>query len=226
MIEPITLAGVCKDVYADEPQGFAHLWDYEGCHAGHRRIGDVDVIVFRGSKDREDWLRDVEVFPLWDYRLGFVHSGFMTGVNEILVAASMVTGDRVCVTGHSLGGARARLFAAMLAYNSRPAVQCCVFGSPRPGFSNVRRVLEKSGTPLASYRNRRDPVTLVPYLAGMYEHPDEWIALDVAPAPDDLGPLRDHNIDLYIEGLQKLATAHPEAQGEAMEAISPPDVGV
>ena len=206
MIPPIDLARVCAEVYADTPTGFAHSWDYEDCHASHRKIADTDVIVFRGTKDVTDWLRDILVTPFWDYRLGFVHAGFLAGMNDILVAMSLVVGSKVAVTGHSLGGARARLLAALLAYNGTPVSQCCVFGSPRPGFANVGRILQKSGTPLASYRNRNDPVPLVPFFGGLYQHPDEWIELDAPGDPDDLDALRDHKISRYIEGLEKLQT--------------------
>jgi predicted lipase len=203
MIEPLVLAQICADVYADTPVGFDHVWDFSGNHAAHKKIDDVDVIVFRGSKDTQDWLRDVEAVPLWDYRIGFVHGGFMCGVNDILVAASLVVGSKVVVTGHSLGGARARIYAALMAYSKQPVSQCCVFGSPRPGFANMSRILQKSGTPLASYRNRNDPVPLVPFMGGLYTHPDQWIALDSAPPPGDLEPLRDHHIVRYLDGLKK-----------------------
>lgn len=204
MISPFILAQACSDIYAEEGT-WEHVWDFNGAHAGHRKIGEVDVIAFRGSKDAQDWLHDFEIFPMWDDRLGFVHSGFMCGMNEALAEILKVVGKRVVVTGHSLGGARARIMAGLLAYLQRPVEQCVVFGSPRPGFANLTRVLQKSATPLVSYRNRNDPIPLVPYVGGLYTHPDPWVALDAAPPPDDLEPLRDHHVALYLAALEKEA---------------------
>ncbi len=212
MISPLVLAQVCAALYVDTPTGFAHVWDYSNCHAAFRKSDGVDVIAFRGSRDAQDWLKDVEAVPIWDYALGFVHAGFLVGVRDVMVAASLVSGPVVAVTGHSLGGARARILAALLAYSGKPVSQCCVFGSPRPGFANLSRILQKSGTPLASYRNCEDPVPLVPFMGGLYQHPDKWIALDAHSAPDDLEPLRDHHIARYQEGLAKF---YPASQGGA-----------
>ena len=204
MIQPAVLAQICADAYAPEPAGFDQVWDFAGCHACARKVGEVDVIAFRGSLDVLDWLRDVEAFPLWDYRVGFVHGGFMIGVNDVLSAVAVHCGPRIVVTGHSLGGARARILAALLAYSGRPVEQCTVFGSPRPGGDGLARVLQKSGTPLASYRNCTDPVPLVPFMGGLYEHPDKWISLDSHAAPNDLEPLRNHHMTRYLDGLAKL----------------------
>ena len=104
MISPVVLAQICADVYADAPAGFDNSWDFAGCHAASRKVDGVDVVVFRGSLDVTDWIRDVEAFPLWDYRLGFVHGGFIVGVNDVLAAVAVSCGPRVVVTGHSLGG--------------------------------------------------------------------------------------------------------------------------
>lgn len=210
MISPIVLIGLCNDLYTN-PEKLDQLWEFEGCHAGRKRIDDTDVIVLRGSLDAVDWIRDTEVVAIWDYRLGFVHGGFMTGMNDVLVAVSLNGLPKLVVTGHSLGGARARILAALLAYSGKPVDQCCVFGSPRPGFANLSRILQKSGTPLASYRNCNDPVPLVPFMGGLYQHPDQWIALDAHSAPDDLEPLRDHHGARYLEGLTALYADQPPA---------------
>ncbi len=218
MITALELAQICADVYAVEPVGFAQLWNFGGTVAALRRRADCDVIVFRGSLSVVDWMRDVEAVPVWDPRIGFVHGGFLCGVNDVFIAAALNVGRKVVVTGHSLGGARARIFAALCAYHNSPVAQCTVFGSPRPGFANLRRVLEKSGTPLASYRNRNDPVPIVPFLGGLYEHTDQWQAVDSAPAAGDLEPLRDHHMARYIDGLARLQPAPLAAASELLPA--------
>ena len=209
MISPLALAQACADAYADAPAGFDHIWEFSGTHAAHRRVEGADIIVFRGSKDAEDWIRDLEAVPIWDSRLGFVHAGFMMGMYDVLAAVALAAVKDIVVTGHSLGGARARILAALLAYSGKPVSQCCVFGSPRPGFANLSRILQKSATPLASYRNYHDPVPLVPaawvpVIGDPWVHPDPWISLEEHSAPDDLEPLRDHHIQRYLDGLAKL----------------------
>jgi len=204
MIPPLTLAQICADVYTPAPTGFDHVWDYAGCHAAHKKVGDVDVIVYRGSLDTMDWMLDAAAIPLWDPRLGFVHGGFMAGVNDTFIAASLVCGPKVVVTGHSLGGARARLHAGLLAHYGTPALQVCVFGSPKPGFAGLARILQKSGTLLQSFRNCEDPVSLVAMLLPWWVHPDPWIALNEHSAPGDLEPLRDHHMLRYQGGLTTL----------------------
>lgn len=195
------LAAACADSY-DPNASWENEWDLNGTHLAHRKTGDVDLIVFRGSHNLNDWMNDFEAVPQWDDRLGFVHNGFMEGMNEALAAVLAIASPRVVVTGHSLGGARARILAALLAYSGRPVEKCTVFGSPRPAFANLARVLQKTKTPLASYRNRNDPVPLVPYLGGLYQHPDAWVAVSCAPADDDVSPLRDHHIGLYLTALK------------------------
>lgn len=193
------LAEMCAASY-DAEATWDQTWEFEGTHVTRRKAGDVDVIVFRGTACADDWIRDAEAFPVWDGRLGFVHKGFMVGMDEAL-AAVLATCSRVIVTGHSLGGARARILAALLAFHSRPVERCVVFGSPRPAFVNLARVLQKSKTPLASYRNRNDPVPLVPFFGGLYQHPDAWKELSGAPDCDDFDPLRDHGMALYLAAL-------------------------
>lgn len=209
MISPIVLIGLCNDLYTN-PEKLDKLYEFDGCHAAIKHAGDTDVIVLRGSLDAIDWMRDAEAFPIWDPRIGFVHSGFMAGMNDVLAAVAIDALPKLAITGHSLGGARARILAALLAYNTRPVTQCCVFGSPRPGFAGLTRILQKSGTPLASYRNCEDPVPLVPFMGGLYCHPDKWTGLDAHSAPDDLEPLRDHHGARYLEGLTALYPPKPD----------------
>lgn len=207
MITPLLLAQACADIYTADPAPlFTNVWNFSGTVAGHRKLDGVNVIAFRGSQSATDWIMDASALPVWEPRLGFVHGGFLVGVNDVFIAASLIDGP-VVLTGHSLGAARARICAGLFAYYQRPALQCVVFGSPKPAFANLRRILEKSGTLMRSYRNSNDPIPLVPFGAGLYEHTDEWIPLTVHAAPDDLEPLRDHKLALYMQGLTALQSA-------------------
>lgn len=207
MMDPLKLALLCESAYAEKPaDGWEQLWAFGGTVAAFARIDGHRVVVFRGSLTLTDWLRNIEATPLLDEQLGYVHPGFMAGVRDVLVAQSLIgdTAGDLVVCGHSLGGARARLFAGLCVVNGIAVAQCTTFGAPKPAFGNLRRVLEKSGVALSSYRNRLDPVPVVPTILPWWEHTDQWIALD-APAPStDLMPFRDHRIRLYQAGLQKL----------------------
>jgi hypothetical protein len=176
------LAGLCAEAY-DDASSWDGAWDFDGTRLTLRRVGGAHVIVFRGTCNAEDWLHDAEAFPVWDPRVGFVHGGFMRGMSDALAVVSALETSCLYVTGHSLGGARARILAGLLAVAGRPVARCAVFGSPRPAFANLARVLQKTATPLASYRNRNDPVPLVPFMGGCISTPMPGRAWTARQAP-------------------------------------------
>ena len=197
---PIQAAQACSDSY-DPAAKWDHEWVEEEVRVYHRNVEGLDIFAFRGSITALDWMRDAEGWPAWDSNLGFVHAGFMRGAKRVYAEIQAAAGPRVAFTGHSLGGARARVQAALWAVNGRKVESLITFGSPKPAFANLSRVIQKSGMAHSSYRNRNDPVPLVPAILPMWEHPDLWKAVDVAPEPTDLEPLRDHHIELYLRGV-------------------------
>lgn len=207
MIPAATLARLCANLYDDKSEGWLHHFVIEDIVFAHVKVDDSDVLVFRGSITALDWIRDAEGWPAWDSKLGFVHAGFLRHMDDALETVRPFLGQKVVITGHSLGGARARVMAALLIVNGLPINQVTVFGSPRPAFENLSRILQKSGAIHTSYRNRNDPVPLVPGILPNWTHPEQWIALNEAPAADDLEPLRDHHIELYLRGVQKISQA-------------------
>jgi len=209
MIKASILAGLCCDIYDPSTKDkWLHYWDQDGgsndMHVAHTRIDDVDVLVFRGTDKLEEWLIDAEAWPCYHRQLGFLHSGFALYADAILEETSQMVGSKVVITGHSLGGARARILAAHRIITGLPVDQLCVFGSPKPGFVNWARVIQKSGMVHESFRNRNDCVPLMPGLFPFWEHSEEWGILDAAPAEDDFEALRDHSIVLYRDGLVNL----------------------
>lgn len=205
VIKPSILASLCCDIYdSSKKDEWLHYWDQDGggndLHVAHTKIDDTDILVFRGTESLADWIADVEAWPTYHRQLGFLHFGFALYADAILEETTPLLGGRVVITGHSLGGARARILAAHRIVNNLPVDQVCVFGSPKPGFANVSRVIQKSGIVHTSFRNRNDPVPLVPGILPMWVHSEDWTVLDAAPAESNLEALRDHSSSLYLAG--------------------------
>ena len=198
---PSQYAQACADTY-DPAAKWDHDWRINGIHVSHRVVEGLNVFAFEGSKTAQDWLRDCEGWPAWHDRLGFVHAGFLVGVGEVFAALrSAVPEGPYAFTGHSLGGARARVQAAYFVVNGIAVQEVHVFGSPKPAFENLSRIIEKSGMKHVSWRNRNDPVPLVPGILPMWQHPEAWGRVSASPLPTDLEPLRDHHIELYQRGV-------------------------
>ena len=210
MIAAALLAGLCADLYDDtKASAWVHSWETDNVHIAHAQAEGADILVFRGSVEVQDWIRNANAFPEWHPNLGFVHAGFAAGLDEVMPEVQAAVGDRVVITGHSLGGARARILAALRVIEGWPVEQVTVFGSPRPGFANIARVIQKSGMSHSSYRNRNDPVPLVPGVLPFWEHTEAWTPIDARPADTDFAPLRDHDIGLYVSGLSAPCTQAP-----------------
>lgn len=207
IIPHVDLAAFCSAVYYDA-KSWDHYAETEGVVVGHKRLnGSVDVLAFRGSLVVEDWMRDLDEMPVDHPLLGHVHKGFLAGMDATFEAVQPWLGSWVVLTGHSLGAARAWVMAGLMAARKRPPNQVTVFGSPRPGFAKLAGMIQSSGSVITSYRNRLDPVTEVPFLLGLYEHPAPLVQLHGMPGKMDLTPFRDHHCNLYIDGLAELAQA-------------------
>lgn len=196
------LAQICAKLYdAANPETIG------GVSFSITKLENAIVLAFRGSDNIPDWMRDFDAVPVWDDQLGFVHQGFFMGVRETYTAIKpRLFGAPLYIIGHSLGGGHARDVAALCAVDGIKVKRLVTFGSPRPGFANLARIIQKSGMEHVSYRNRNDPVPLVPFPLPLmdWQHPEDWTAVDVAPAATDLEPLRDHHIELYEAGVAKL----------------------
>lgn len=139
----------------------------DGVCCALRRIGEDDVVVFRGSETVQDWLRDffaVPHQPTSHPQLGDVHAGFMAGMDDAASHLLPLLRKSVTVTGHSLGAARATLFAGLLAAAGKPPRARVVFGEPRSGCARLTELL--ADVPGRSWRTagagRHDLVTDVP----------------------------------------------------------------
>ncbi len=203
MITALDCARLAHAIYAPGAE-FSKVLATDNVVVGLARVGDTDVIALRGSVTAGDWIADAEALPVWHSGLGFVHAGFIAGMDDVFNAVRGAVGPKVAITGHSLGGARARLLAALYAVAGLPVEMLCVFGSPKPGFANVARVIQKSGMPHYSYRNRNDVVPLMAAILPFWAHTEDWVAVSAAPATNNLEPLRDHSSALYVEAIAAL----------------------
>jgi thioesterase domain-containing protein len=141
--------------------------------------------------------------------------GFFQGLRALLavVKAALPADAKLTVTGHSLGGAEARDMAALCIRNGITVVNLVTFGSPKPAFINLARIIQKSDIRHVSYRNRNDPVPLMPIKVELldwdWEHTEDWLPISAAPAADDLEPLRDHHIALYLTAVANYPVSGP-----------------
>jgi len=141
---PHAICAFARGIYDPVPAGmFVNTYEVGCVVFGHANVGGIDVIALRGSADLDDWMHDFTAIPQWHPQLGFCHAGFLHDMDEVFAKARTIVGEHVVITGHSLGGARARILAGLFAYNKLPFDIVCVFGSPKPGFPNLRSDFRK-----------------------------------------------------------------------------------
>jgi hypothetical protein len=198
------LAQLAQAIYSQQPAGFwVTLLPHDGGYVGLYRWHDkVDVPVWRGSITLTDWLDDFAAAPEFDGRLGWVHSGFMGGVESIYEELGKHIARPIMVTGHSLGAAHAMLHTGLLRYAKEDLIGAVVFGCPRPAEQGLADLL--ADVPTRSYRNGEDPVPTVP-TDPPYVHPKPLIQVNAGAHINDHGPLTYHHIDLYVSAMKGLA---------------------
>ncbi|MEM8612040.1 MAG: lipase family protein [Cyanobacteria bacterium P01_H01_bin.105] len=187
-------------------------------------------VVFRGSNADRDWLTNLD-FSRWsavtdavlddkqlDYPdvYGTSSSGVKmhTGFTKAYLAArseihSIVRGSAMkhwIVTGHSLGGALAKLCAVDLQYNFSPkiSVEVYAFGSSRVGNKAFAKSYNRRVPNSWRFVNGNDVVSGLPRRWQAYRHVDQRIRLGTRLSWRIFsGSLQDHRIDRYIAALTK-----------------------
>jgi hypothetical protein len=216
LLSDVMIATICNALYAYP--GYAPVvWDHleqpesdDGICWAIKRIAGVDLVVLRGSRTQQDWLRDFDALA-WPFDpkvpgfasrffgfdltvkasdrdfLGPVHPGFLAGMDDAWAAMKPLLGPRVIVTGHSLGAARAAILTGIMVHDGKPPLECITFGQPRPGFPQLGKFI--AGVPQTSYCNGNgsviiDMVTEVPLAIGPedYCHPHPLTAVHEEPS--------------------------------------------
>ena len=136
-------------------------------------VRDNDLIVaFRGTQDLRNWVTDLDCEFV---RLGGarVHRGFHQALHSVWddlerVIASQARA-RLWLTGHSLGGALAMLFAWRC---ERWVDGLYTFGQPRVGDAHFAESYGYGGLKFRTFRvvHADDIVPRVPWLLGRYRH--------------------------------------------------------
>jgi triacylglycerol lipase len=205
MIDDVVLAqAACLDAYNPAADWDAK-WEIEGVIAFLRIIDGEYVLVFEGSHNSEDFVRDAETLPVYIEGLGWVHSGFYIGVPALLDAVLVRIGRsvRLYITGHSLGGGRTYQATVKLATEGLTAVAAVGFAPPRPGFADFGEKLVTLSTAVRGYHNHFDVIPDVPPLPFCHKIILAEIAVPCDPNDKDL-LFRYHHGPLYFQGVSQL----------------------
>lgn len=174
-----------------------------------KRPGAV-FVSFRGTESPEEWLCDFEAFPkTCDAGGGSVHEGFQRVYEVIRDSAlqgckqAITVDDELLVTGHSLGGALAILFAED-ASSVVKAIRVCTFAGPRTGLENFAATYNAHVPDTLRVVNHWDIVPNVPVPAPpfcVYEHVGSALVIDGGFTFD---LKQAHSLPLsYLPGLKK-----------------------
>ncbi|KAH1281690.1 hypothetical protein KXX11_004174 [Aspergillus fumigatus] len=136
-------------------------------------------------------------------------------MNEVLaqIIPALPAGAVINITGHSLGGARARIAGAKLLSRGHNVRHVCVFGSPKPGTGRLAAVFANHPVVHQSFRHGNDPVTDMP-VGTWWRHTEQWQTLTDQTQPPSgaaevVDALNDHRMAFYIAGLKARTTASP-----------------
>ena len=94
------------------------------------------IIAIRGTADFQDVKSDLDIHHAHDNLLGDVHEGFYDQMKKlepeiISILESVSPKKDIYVTGHSLGGAIAKLLTLRMGFSSTRKITCITFGEPK-----------------------------------------------------------------------------------------------
>lgn len=129
-------------------------------------------VVFRGSDQDSDWKRNFD-FKMINSRIGKVHKGFYLATRAISeqIIREIPNDKRLHIAGHSLGGAMAVIFAAILMQRSIIFDTIHTFGQPRVfGVSTGIKFNAETRNRYFRYQNNNDIVCHAPPSFLGYKH--------------------------------------------------------
>jgi triacylglycerol lipase len=134
------------------------------------------IVSFRGTSSIKDWLSDA-CFWMVEYHQGRVHAGFLRAIKPVrnrLLTRLQDCDKPVLITGHSLGGALAMLFADWLdryCVLNTPFQGVYTFGQPRVGDGRFAESYNgRIGDRTWRFINAEDVVPRVPGWLQGYRH--------------------------------------------------------
>jgi hypothetical protein len=180
-------------------------------------VDDAILVVFRGSTEFIDFIRDLEVIanPMQQGLLGPVHPGAWYQLEPILLDIfTKYSPEQVMFAGHSLGAMRATLATAWTAatFPYMKTLPRIVFGEPKSGFEKSANLANIPGS--ISYWNTSgcllmvDPVYSLPFTfwPELYTHGTPPLCVEYRPdgsGPDkQWGPVAPHYMGYYLKALQ------------------------
>lgn len=185
-------AKLCRESYNPElPEGFI---DVEDLRFGIRETETQIFVVFRGTANAANVLRDIWVRPSKTVKGYLVHKGFESGFNILFTIVKQLIAKskkELVFTGHSFGGAVALLFAEF--YNAK----VITFGCPRVYFRFWKAPKEVEHKRFVC---DDDPVPMIPRL--FYRHLCEATVLKDKDGGIDV---KDHSISVYCKRLENIA---------------------
>ena len=207
------------------------FYDIEGAQCYVLEDTNKVIVAFRGTEPKEwnDIKADLSFRKTWHKGSGKVHRGFMIEVWKLmdqLATKVYKTKKTLYVTGHSLGGAMATLYADVC----RPSghVEVYTYGAPRCGDEEFCRTYVRD---LVRVRNNNDMVPTVPLwslgfrhigetlyinhygyvrnLTGWQKWKDRWRGRFAAWRKlEFFDGIRDHSIDKYAQAMHRYWTGN------------------
>ncbi len=192
---------------------------------------DKIIFAFRGTNDFRKFLIDASVkFKHLGNGIK-VHTGFYMALDSVWDELSKIAKNTrlpIITTGHSLGGALARIFTYRLATEAHVKVACSVtFGEPRSFNYKGATLYNILDIPTYRIEDGADVVCNIPWFLGSYWHVNEnvyidsWLNLNISQPwyahliSDSYEIIKgllhrkdvfigDHSIQLYYDKLQKI----------------------